>query len=373
MSKKFEFRSVFNAETIKKTAQQIKEVYPTFNEKAFVVSTLNDFDTLSFGSRNSKITDNLYTFLPVDFPVAVEILINSLGEEMQVEELEGYEGFYILPLSTYVSRYGQNDYELSIKALIEMTKRFTSEWPIRTFLEQEQSKTLQHLHQCTKSDNCHIRRLASEGSRPRLPLGSRLHAFIKEPQLVLDLLEALKNEPTRLVQRSIANNLNDIAKDNPDDVVHFLKRWKEEDVKDIDWMIKHATRTLIKKGHSGALELLGFNMDIEIGNVTVEIETPKVTLGEALKFSTKIRFNNPKDSKVVIDYLLHFKKANGMLKAKVFKLSTKKISPQATLFLSKKHPLKLATTRSYYEGLQALQLQINGKLVTEIIPFNLLV
>ena len=373
MSEKFELRSVFNAKTVKQTAQQIKEVYPIFHDSAFVTSTLDGFELLSFGDRNSKITDNLYTYLPQAFPVAVEILVEALGEEMQVEVLEGYEGFYVLPLSTYVSRYGQNDYERSIEALIEMTKRFTSEWSIRIFLEHEQTKTLQHLHRCTQSDNCHVRRLASEGSRPRLPLGSRLHAFIQKPQLVLDLLEALKNEPTRLVQRSIANNLNDIAKDNPDDVVSFLKHWKAEGVKDVDWIIKHATRTLVKEGHFGALELLGFDVDIAIERVSVEVITPKVILGETLEFVTKINFNNPKKSKVVIDYLLHFKKANGSLKPKVFKLSTKEISSHASLSLTKRHPLKPATTRSYYEGLQAIQLQINGKIATELIPFELLV
>ena len=141
----------------------------------------------------------------------------------------------------------------------------------------------------------------------------------------------------------------------------------------MDWIIKHATRTLIKEGHSGALELLGFDVDIAIESVSVEVITPEVMLGEPLEFITKINFNNLEKSKVVIDYLLHFKKANGQLKPKVFKLSTREIPSQATLSLTKRHPLKQATTRSYYKGLQGIQLQINGKIVTELIPFKLLV
>jgi len=129
----------------------------------------------------------------------------------------------------------------------------------------------------------------------------------------------------------------------------------------------------VKEGHFGALELLGFDVDIDIESVLVEVSTPKVTLGETLEFVTKINFNNPKKSKVVIDYLLHFKKANGSLKPKVFKLSTKEIGPQTSLSLTKRHPLKPATTRSYYEGLQAVQLQVNGKIVTELIPFELFI
>jgi len=371
MKEKFEFRSVFNEKSVKKTAKQIKEVYQEFEEKAFIKAILDGFEQLSYGDRNAKITDNLYHYLPKEFPIAVTILTASLGEAMQVEELEGYEGFYVMPLSTYVSRYGTEHYELSVTALIEMTKRFTSEWAIRTFLELEEAKTLAHLKICAKSDNCHVRRLVSEGTRPRLPLGSRLYAFMEDPEPVLELLELLKNEPTRLVQRSIANNLNDIGKDNPDAVVDFLTKWKEEDVKDVDWIIRHATRSLVKEGHLGTLKLLGLDPEISINTSSLTIKTPIVRLGQSLEFKCTMDFANPNDEKIVIDYLLYFKKANGELKPKVFKLSSKSIQPNAILELRKKHPLKLATTRTYYSGEQAIQLQINGKLVGEKQTFTL--
>ena len=335
MKEKFEFRSVFNEKSVHYTAQQITSVYADFQEQAFVETTLDGFDALSFGDRNAKITDALYQYLPKAFPQAVATLVASLGEEMEVEELEGYEGFYVMPLSTYVSRYGTKHYELSIQALIEMTKRFTSEWAIRTFLELEEAKTLAHLKICAKSDNCHVRRLVSEGTRPRLPLGSRLYAFMEEPKPVLELLELLKNEPTRLVQRSIANNLNDIGKDNPADVVAFLTKWKEEDVTDVDWIIRHATRSLVKAGHLGTLKLLGFDPDIVISNASLSIKTPTVTLSQSLEFECTMNFANPSSEKVVIDYLLYFKKANGELKPKVFKLSSKSIKPNVTLQLRK--------------------------------------
>jgi len=371
MKEKFEFRSVFNEKSVTKTARKIKEVYPEFEEKAFIENVLDGFEILSYGDRNAKITDNLYHYLPKEFPTTVAILTASLGEEMQVEELEGYEGFYVMPLSTYVSRYGTEYYELSITALIEMTKRFTSEWAIRTFLELEEAKTLEHLKICAKSDNCHVRRLASEGTRPRLPLASRLYSFMKDPTPVLEVLECLKNEPTRLVQRSIANNLNDIGKDNPDAVVDFLTKWKEEDVKDVDWIIRHATRSLVKEGHLGTLKLLGFDPSIAITKASLSIKTPTITLGASLEFECDIDFANDSREKVVIDYLLYFKKANGELKPKVFKLSTKSISKNGTLSLTKKHPLKPATTRKHYPGEHAVQLQINSKLVGEPQTFKL--
>ena len=371
MNKKFEFRNVFNSKSIKQTAANIQAVYPSFNYEHFVHKTLDGFEVLSFGERNSKITDALHTYLPQDFPTAVAILTASLGEEMQEEVLEGYEGFYVMPLSTYVSRYGTEYYELSMQALVEMTKRFTSEWAIRTFLEQEEAKTLTYLRACAQSDNCHVRRLVSEGTRPRLPLASRLYSFMNDPTPVLQLLKLLKGEPTRLVQRSIANNLNDIGKDNPDAVISFLSQWKKENVKDVDWIIKHATRSLVKEGHLGTLQLLGFDPDISITQTTFTITTPQVTLGDALEFECSIYFDNLHTQKVVVDYLLYFKKANGTLKPKVFKLSTKSISKRGVLSLRKRHPLKHATTRQYYAGLQEIQLQINGRLIGERLTFML--
>ena len=371
MKEKFEFRSVFNENSIRQTAKQIRDVHPAFQEEAFISATLEGFDVLSFGDRNAKITDNLFLFLPDNYTEALKILVASLGEPLIEEELKGYEGFYVMPLSTYVWRYGTEHYELSMQALIEMTKRFTSEWAIRIFLEQEEKRTLEYLKVCAKSDNCHVRRLVSEGTRPRLPLSSRLYSFMEDPTPVLALLELLKNEPTRLVQRSIANNLNDIGKDNPDTVVTFLKQWQKEGVKDVEWIIKHATRSLIKEGHSGALKLLGFDPEIAIENATLAVTTPIVTLGEGLEFDCELHFKNSKPEKIVVDYLLYFKKANGELRPKVFKLSSKAILSNAILKLRKKHPLKEATTRRYYEGEQAIELQINGKPVGEKIFFTL--
>lgn len=371
MKEKFELRSVFNEKSIRQTAKQIKEVHPSFQDETFITATLEGFESLSFGDRNTKITDNLFQFLPDNYAEALKILVTSLGEPLVEEELEGYDGFYVMPLSTYVRRYGTEYYELSMAALIEMTKRFTSEWAIRIFLEQEQEKTLAYLKKCAISDNCHVRRLVSEGSRPRLPLSSRLYQFMEDPRPVFELLELLKNEPTRLVQRSIANNLNDIGKDNPDAVVSFLKRWQEEGVKDVDWIIKHATRSLIKEGHPEALRLLGFEPDIGIKSADLRVKRPSVTLGNALEFECEIIFKNSEETKVVVDYLLYFKKANGELRPKVFKLSSTTVAPNATLKLSKKHSLKQATTRRYYEGKQAIQLQVNGKLVGEKTYFDL--
>jgi len=372
MSKeRFEFRSVFNEKTIFYTASQIKSVYCDFNKEAFIAQVMEGFETLSFGDRMRKITQGLYDFLPKDFERSAHYLIQALGPPIQTQELEGYEGFYIMPMSHYIAEYGQEYYETSMQALLAMTQRFTAEFPIRTFLINNETETLQRLHTYTQHPNCHVRRLASEGSRPRLPLAQRLHAFVKDPTPVLALLDALKNEPTRLVQRSIANNLNDIAKDNPDRVTEFLQKWKEAKVKDVAWIINHATRSLVKEGHKPTLRLLGFDPEIKVLKSAINLRSSTIILGESLNFEVQLHFENEEEEKVVIDYLLHFKKANAETKPKVFKLTTKTIPPKASLNLQKKHPIKFATTRAYYEGIQFIELQVNGNIIGKKVPFTL--
>lgn len=371
MSKKFEFRSVFNKESVTYTAAQIKNIYPIFQEDAFINSVMDNFEVLSFGERMKKITQGLYDYLPKAFVDAQRILVDALGPPIKTQELEGYEGFYVMPMAHYIALYGTASFDLSMNALYEMTQRFTSEFAIRTFLLAHETRTLEILLHFAQDANPHVRRLVSEGSRPRLPMAQRLHPFIENPNKVFTLLEALKNEPTRLVQRSIANNLNDIAKDHPDTVTTFLKKWKNENVTDIDWIISHATRSLVKEGHLPTLELLGYNPDIPISHATIEIENVSIKLGDTLIFNADITLNNTDTAALIIDYLLYFKKANGTHKPKVFKLAKRTISPHTHLVLKKRHPLKLSTTRAYYEGVQYLQLQINGKPYGPKVSFEL--
>ncbi len=369
MKEKFEFRNVFNHDVVAKIAHNIYKTYPNFKTDDFIADTMYNFEDLGFGERVEQIYKYLVLYLPNEYLKALEILVSSLGEEIQEEELEGYDGFYIMPLSLFVARQGQDNFEASMDALYEMTKRFTSEFAIRDFFIQNPEATHKALLLFAKDENLHVRRLVSEGSRPRLPMAKRLHAYVKNPSPVFELLNALKNEPTRLVQRSIANNLNDIAKDHPDKVIEFLSKWKKEEVKDCDWIISHATRWLVKSGHKPTMKLLGFNPDI-ICKTSLHVSTSMLILGESLIFTCKLTCKE--DANLIIDYLLHFKKANAKQKSKVFKLKTTHIKANETLEITKHHPLKMATTRTYYEGIQSVELQINGVPTQERIDFELL-
>jgi len=360
MKEKFLLKNIFDTKMISYIGQNIQDVYPSFDRDLFVLETMKAFETLTLSQRAQCISDTLHLFLPKDYLHAVDILESSLGPVIKDEKLEGYDCFYVMPLGVYVKDYGLEYFDRSMAALKEMTKRFSSEWPVRSFIEHDEKKALSYLGVWAEDENCHVRRLASEGSRPRLPWGTRLQKYIVDPAPVLTLLQKLKNEPSRLVQRSIANNLNDIAKDNPSHVIEFLQRWKSEGVKDIDWITSHACRSLIKSGNSQALHLMGYQTDVPIQNLSLKLVKNAVSLGESLEFS--LSFELLEDHDLIIDYLMYFKKANGELKAKVFKLASKSFSKNTTIVLNKSHPFKELSTRKYYEGLQAIQLQINGKL-----------
>jgi len=361
MTNGFQLREVFNARLVGKLAQSIKKSWPEFDQKRFEESINARLTKLSFGDRCALIADQLGACLPHDFPKASDILIRSLGPELVRSELTGFDGFYVMPQCLFISRNGLDYFDISMKALYEMTKRFSAEGDIRPFITRYPDKTLKLLAQWSKDTNCHVRRLVSEGTRPRLPLGARLPAFQRDPIPVISLLEKLKTDPVLYVRRSVANNLNDISKDNPEVVVETLRRWSSINNRGTQWIIRHALRTLIKNGNQAVLSLLGYrpNPLIEVGEVKLSAEI--IEIGGTLHFDIIIKSLDDKPLDLMIDYAVHYKKANGTLVPKVFKLAQKKIAPGGTLTLSKKHSLKPMTTRRHYPGEHLLVLLINGK------------
>ena len=297
--------------------------------------------------------------MPDDFPLAVEILLKAQTKELEVEELEGRDGFIVMPQSLFISENGMKHFELSMKALEEMTKRFTSEFAIRYFLIEYPERTLKQMKVWAEDKNCHVRRLASEGSRPRLPWAIRLNGFIKDPSAVVSILEIMKFSSERLVKRSIANNLNDISKDNPDTVTNLLKKWQKEGVS--KWLINHALRTLFKQGNPEALKLCAYDPNADIELSKFNIVNPEVEFGETLDFSFEI--HSKRSEKLMIDFVVHHVKANGKLAPKVFKLAKKTVS--GSVNICKSHPIRPISTRKYYPGRHLLQIQINGKFMAE--------
>ncbi|NUN08129.1 MAG: DNA alkylation repair protein [Ignavibacteriaceae bacterium] len=358
---KFLFREVLNAGVVEELAGQIKKTYPRFDATGFVSDINSNLGKLSFGARSALISDKLAEYLPGDFRKALEILVNSLGPEPEGDSLSGYNGFIIMPQCDFIAKYGIEYPDESLHALYEMTKRFSAEGQIRAFIIRYPEKTYSFLEKLTKDKSPFARRLASEGTRPRLPLGQRLQVYIKDPRPVIKLLDRLVNDPNLMVRRSVANNINDIAKDNPDIAVETLKRWAEKKSPETEWLVKHAARTLLKLGNKGALELLGFSSDPAVSLTNLKLSSKKIVTGEKLCFSFSLQSLRKSPRRLLIDYAIHYMKANGRTKPKVFKLSQKTIGRSESLEISKCHSFGEITTRKHYPGQHKLEILINGR------------
>jgi len=351
----------FNEKGIRELAARVQRVWPAFAAPAFLREVLPRLPALGLNERNFLVRDALHAHLPGDFRKAADILVRSLGPELPPEGTDSYDGFYVMALNAYIAEYGIDDLEHALPALREMTSRFSAEFAIRPFLDRHPERTLAVLHAWARDPHPQVRRLASEGSRPRLPWGMRLQKFVKNPRPVLEILELLKEDPELFVRRSVANNLNDIAKDHPDLVVATLKRWQKSRSPETRWLVKHALRTLLKQGHPEALELLGYSRAARVKVEDLVVSPKRIKVGEAVTFRFHLRSLATAAQPLMIDYIMHHRKANGETRPKVFKLTTKKLKPGEALTVEKRHSFRPIGIRPYYPGRHAIEIQINGR------------
>jgi 3-methyladenine DNA glycosylase AlkC len=355
----------FNPQTIRALADHLLRCAPDFDRSAFVRSAGHGLEHLELMQRSAQITKALHQFLPADYEKAAAILLASLHPEEQrdISNLEtdanGLAGFIVLPLSVFVAEAGQDHFELSMSLLKAMTKCFSSEFAIRFFLLKDLKRTLKVLQQWASDDNYHVRRLVSEGSRPRLPWAMRLPALMQDPSPLFPLLEKLKSDPELYVRRSVANNLNDIAKDHPDLVIQTAQSWQGKS-RETDWVIKHACRTLLKKGRPDALELFGFGPVALKNNTQLSLDKSRLRIGDKLTFDFKADVIKGEKQKLRLEYVVDFVKANGKTSAKVFQISEKERVGD-TINITRTHKFADLTTRKHYAGVHGLTVMVNGK------------
>lgn len=337
-------------------ADSFDGVHPRFDRERFL-GLMPELKTLEMKPRVRRLRDELRRQLPEDYPKALRLLLKSAASGK-------LGGFDLWPYTEFVQAYGLEHVDLSLDALKEMTPLFTSEWAVRPFLRMHPKKTLAYLDRCARDKDEHVRRWASEGSRPRLPWGERLHDFVKDPSPLFPILERLRFDEALYVRKSVCNHLNDIAKDHPALVVKVLAGWQrdagDKHADKIDWIIHRSLRTLIKTGHPGALKLIGVTgkPQVELGGF--RLSPKRIRLGESLEFALELRSLSSKPQKLVVDYVMHFVKANGKTAPKVFKWRTFELPARGTVTLSKAHAVRRITTRRYYAGKGALEVQING-------------
>ena len=360
------FKEVFNLKSISKMAEHLKAQQSDFDREGFIAFATKDLSKLELKQRSGRITEALYKYLPEDFSRAANILLGILNPDENISISDqgtsdkGVSGWLVMPMCDYVAFYGKEYFHLSMELLKEMTKRSSSEFAIRHFLLSAPAVTLAEIMNWANDENYHVRRLASEGSRPRLPWAMQLPDFIKNPAPLLPLLEKLRDDPEEYVRRSVANNLNDIAKDHPDLVADIAKKWMKGASKERQKLIHHACRTLIKSGHKKCLEALGYK-DAQVELIDFRVLTPSVIYGEGVEFEVTMTSESDEDQALILDFVVHHRKANGGTSPKVFKWKTFKLSAGEKHKTRKRHNIKPITTRRYYPGLHQVEIIANGK------------
>jgi 3-methyladenine DNA glycosylase AlkC len=318
---------------------------------------------LELKDRVRLVRDTLHEILPGSYPRALAIL-------MKVARRPVLKGFDLWPITEFVQTYGLDDFDRSMQALHALTQRFTAEFALRPFLKKDHTRTFAALERWAADPNHHVRRAASEGTRPRLPWGERVPALI-DPRPGLALLEQLRFDPELYVRKSVANHLNDISKEHPALVIETLKRWEREApdsaCAQVNWIVRHALRGLIKAGNREALAVIGVNGRPRIAIHEFKLAPKQVRIGETLQFAFELESTTRGVQKLVVDYIIHFVNASGRHGVKVFKLKTLELPGGGRLELSKSHSLRPITTRTYYPGKHKLQIQINGVVSHEIV------
>ena len=349
-------KHMFDKAHLKRTASAFNASHPSFDQKRYL-ATFSVLESLAMKARVRVLRDELHSLLPKDYPKALSVL-------MKVVNSEKLESFDYWPLTEYIQTYGVEDLGISLEALKKITTVFTSEWAIRPFIKKHTKETLKFLLSCAKSDDVDVRRWASEGTRPRLPWGERLQDFIKDPSPTLPILEALKFDDELFVRKSVANHINDIAKDHPEFAIKLLRKWKKEagpkDQKKVEWIIRRAMRTLIKEGHPEALSLLGVSTTVKVEVGKLKLEADQIRMGDKINFSFSVKSLSKAEQSLIVDYRIHFVRANGKSAIKVFKLKNVVLEAQETLGIEKSHHMKEITTREYYDGVHTIDIQING-------------
>ncbi len=360
------FKENFNEELIGWIAHHFGKNSQDFDKAKFVKISKQGLSSLELKERSAQITQALTVCLPDDFYEASELVHASLHPSQDsarddAEIKDGLTGWAIWPICDWAADAGIDQPDIALNLLKCLTKRFSAEFAIRPFLAKSPAKTLRVLNKWARHKNRHVRRLASEGSRPRLPWGMQLKSFVIDPSPILPLLRLLRDDEEDYVRRSVANSLNDIAKDHPDMVAAIAENWLRDASPNRIKLVKHACRTLIKQGHKPTLKAFGYKTVRGI-KADVQILSPKVIFGEALEFTCNFHHKGDQDQPAIIDYAIHFVKANGKRAPKVFKWKTGTLKSGATS-ASKRHAIKPITTRKYYSGEHRLEIIINGKVV----------
>lgn len=366
------FKLLLNDTVVRALGQHLRRVGGrAFDRSGFEAQALGGLETLEFKARAVQIAEALEAYLPADFDAAAGWLEQALGPAGEGDELGGFRcteagvaGWVIWPMSEFIARRGLAQPERALHALHAMTQRFSTEWAIRPFIVQHPELLWSTLARWAGDPSAHVRRLVSEGSRPRLPWGLQLKLLIADPSPTLPLLARLQDDPSAYVRRSVANHLNDIAKDHPGVVADWLDAHLPGAGAERQALLRHASRSLVKAGDVRVLRAWGRG-DGLVGRATLAVFPARIRLGDAVALTAELTSSSRASQNLVVDYVVHHVKADGRTSPKVFKGWQLTLGAGETRVLTKRHAVRPITTRVYYPGLHRVALQVNGQVVAE--------
>ncbi len=345
-------KNLVNKDVVKAYSNELEKHIVNFDSEQFIKIILNeDWEQRELMDRIHHIAAVINESTECSFDEVVS------GLEKAAPNLPS--GFEQIIFPAYVKLFGLNHFERSMKSLEQLTQYSTGEFAIRPFIKKYPEKTMEQMLLWANHENEHVRRLSSEGCRPRLPWGGNLPEFIKDPEPIFSILKKLRNDNSLYVRKSVANNLNDISKDHPETVLRIAKCWLDENKQHSSWIVKHALRTLLKQPHPKALELFGYGdpESVNLNNLTISVD--ELCIGESLQFEFDLTNKSEQSQKLRLEYLVDFKKKKGSAK-KVFQISEFEIEPKELKSFSKKHSFKELTTRKHYPGEHSIIIRING-------------
>lgn len=361
---KLNFKEHFDWDLVDQLSYRALSIDSTFNDKNFKQAVNPELLSLEMKERVKNIASALYITINKPYPEVLNLILDLLDEGHH--KLGELRGFPVWVIADIVERYGLDYPELSLQAIHKITQHFTGEFAILPYLEHYPKLTLDVLQQWTSDPSSDVRRLVSEGIRPRLPWAKKVDWLIEDPSDIFPLLTKLYDDDSEFVRRSVANNLNDISKDHPDRVINCLKNWQEnngysKNTKTLDWIIRHGCRSLIKQSHAGALELQGYSSTPQISIKQFEIHPSQIVLGKKFEVSLAIHNHSESDEALLIDLELLSPSLNGGSRRRILKWSRKISQAGSTLSMQKKWPIKDTTTRKERTGLHHINLIINGQ------------
>lgn len=342
----------FDEARFQRTGQEMVAVLPAFKQKAYLAQALPGLNDLSLMQRLRRMTESLHAGLPGSYRQSLDAL-RALAPRID-------HNFVTLVLPDYVGLYGLEDFDASMAALKDFTVYGSSEFAVREFLKRDLTRTLKVMRKWSEDQHEAVRRLASEGSRPRLPWSFRLEELVRDPSPTLPILENLRGDDSLYVRKSVANHLNDIAKDHPAWMMDRLAEWPLGEVHTA-WIAKRALRTLIKRGDARALGMVGAGEAPEVEVLVFSVNPKKIELGQHLAIELQLKSLAKKSQRLVVDYVIHYVKKSGGATEKVFKWRELDLAAGVSVTLTRRQQIKDFTTRVHYAGRHVVEVAVNGQ------------